>query len=157
MADGAQLSAAQINHLVALYDGEIAFTDQQIGRLMERLRQLGLDDNTLVILTADHGESFAEHDTWFAGSSLYNATTRVPMIVSFPNRLPRQRAMRGPGDERGPGADGAGHDRRADPGRLRGAEPAAADPGAQRRRGSAGVHGAWRTARRWRWRTATGS
>jgi len=96
VADGAQLTAAQINHLVGLYDGEVAFTDQQIGRLMERLRQLGLDDNTLIILTADHGQSFAEHDTWFAGSSLYNATTRVPMIFSFPNRLPRQRVLATP-------------------------------------------------------------
>jgi two-component system sensor histidine kinase BaeS len=93
VADGTQLTAAQINHLVGLYDGEIAFTDQQIGRLMARLGQLGLDDNTLVILTSDHGQSFAEHDTWFAGSSLYNATTRVPMIFSFPNRLPRQRVL----------------------------------------------------------------
>jgi signal transduction histidine kinase/arylsulfatase A-like enzyme len=96
VADGAQLSAAQINHLVGLYDGEIAFTDQQIGRLMERIRQLNLDDNTLVILTGDHGESFAEHDTWFSGSSLYNATTRVPMIISFPNQLPRQRVVAAP-------------------------------------------------------------
>lgn len=96
ISEGTQLSAAQINHLVGLYDGEIAFTDQQIGRLMERLRQLGVDDNTLIILTADHGESFAEHDTWFSGSTLYNATTRVPMIVSFPNRLPRSRAISAP-------------------------------------------------------------
>ncbi|MCC7366924.1 MAG: sulfatase-like hydrolase/transferase [Chloroflexi bacterium] len=94
--DGAQLTAAQINHLVALYDGEIAFTDQQIGRLMARLEQLNLDDNTLIILTGDHGESFAEHDTWFSGSTLYNATTRVPLIVSFPSRLPRQRAVAAP-------------------------------------------------------------
>ncbi|MGE3273231.1 MAG: sulfatase-like hydrolase/transferase, partial [Chloroflexota bacterium] len=94
--DGAQLTAAQINHLVGLYDGEIAFTDQQIGRLMARLTQLGLDDNTLVVLTGDHGQSFAEHDTWFSGSTLYNATTRVPMIISFPNRLPRQRAISAP-------------------------------------------------------------
>jgi arylsulfatase A-like enzyme len=96
IANGAQLSAAQINHLVGLYDGEIAFTDQQIGRLLERLGQLGLDDNTLIILTGDHGESFAEHDTWFSGSTLYNATTRVPMIVTFPNRLPRQRVISAP-------------------------------------------------------------
>ena len=94
--DGAQLSAAQINHLVALYDGEIAFTDQQIGRLMDRLAQLGLDDNTLIVLTGDHGESFAEHDTWFSGSTLYNATTRVPMIVTFPSKLPRQKAIAAP-------------------------------------------------------------
>lgn len=94
--DGAQLSASQINHLVALYDGEIAFTDQQIGRLMARLEQLGLDDNTLVVLTSDHGESFAEHDTWFSGSTLYNASVRVPIIASWPSRLPRQRASSAP-------------------------------------------------------------
>jgi arylsulfatase A-like enzyme len=63
---------------------------------MERLGQLGLDDNTLIILTADHGESFAEHDTWFSGSTLFNATTRVPMIFTFPNRLPRQRVIAAP-------------------------------------------------------------
>jgi arylsulfatase A-like enzyme len=96
IADGAQLSASQINHLVALYDGEIAFTDQQIGRLMERLSQLNLDDNTLIVLTADHGESFAEHDTWFSGTTLFNATTRVPMIVSFPSKLPRSRSIAAP-------------------------------------------------------------
>jgi arylsulfatase A-like enzyme len=96
VADGGQLTAAQINHLVALYDGEIAFTDQQIGRLMARLQQLGLDENTLVVLTSDHGQSFAEHDTWFSGTSLYNATTRVPMIFSWPSRLPRQRVSAAP-------------------------------------------------------------
>ncbi len=94
--EGEQLSAAQINHLVGLYDGEVAFTDQQIGRLLDRLAQLGIDDNTLVILTGDHGESFAEHDTWFSGSTLYNASTRVPMIFRFPNRLPRARTVAAP-------------------------------------------------------------
>jgi arylsulfatase A-like enzyme len=74
----------------------VAFTDQQIGRLLDRLAQLGIDDNTLVILTGDHGESFAEHDTWFSGSTLYNASTRVPMIFRFPNRLPRARAVPAP-------------------------------------------------------------
>ena len=43
-----------------------------------------------------HGESFAEHDTWFSGSTLFNATTRVPLIVSFPNKLPRQRVIAAP-------------------------------------------------------------
>ncbi len=85
---GAQLAAAQINHLVGLYDGEIAFTDQQIGRLLGRLNQLGLASNTLVVLTSDHGQSFAEHDRWFSGSSLYNAEARVPLIVALPGRIP---------------------------------------------------------------------
>ncbi len=85
---GAQLDAAQINHLVGLYNGEVAFTDQQIGRLLGRLGQLGLDRNTLVALTADHGQSFAEHDDWFSGSGLHGAETRVPLIVAMPGRVP---------------------------------------------------------------------
>jgi len=93
---GEQMSAAQINHLVALYDGEIAFTDQQIGRLMHRLDQLGLDDNTLVVVTSDFGQSFAEHGAWFAGSDLHNAETRIPLLVSMPARLPNRRVLGAP-------------------------------------------------------------
>ncbi|MCC6174525.1 MAG: sulfatase-like hydrolase/transferase [Chloroflexi bacterium] len=85
--EGAQMSAAQINHLVALYDGEIAFTDQQIGRLLVRLTQLGLTDNTLIVLTSDQGQSFAEHGSWLAGDNLHSASTHVPLIVSMPSRL----------------------------------------------------------------------
>jgi signal transduction histidine kinase/arylsulfatase A-like enzyme len=85
---GAQLSAAQVNHLTALYHGEVAFTDQQIGRLLSRIRELGLAANTAVALTADHGQSFAEHDSWFGNSALYGAQTRVPLIVSTPGGSP---------------------------------------------------------------------
>ena len=85
---GGAVTAAQINHLVGLYDGEIAFTDQQLGRLLERLDRLGLKDDTLVILTADGGQSFAEHDTWLSGSGLHNAETRVPLIVAGPGVVP---------------------------------------------------------------------
>src|SRR5262249_12242155 len=94
--NGAQFSAAQINHLVGLYDGEIAFTDQQIGRLMARLNQLNVDKNTMVVLTSDYGESFAEHGAWFGGQSLYNATARVPMIVAYPGHLPGQSVVAAP-------------------------------------------------------------
>ena len=94
--DGAQLSAAQINHLVALYDGEIAFTDQQIGRLLTRLDQVGLDSNTMIVLTSDYGQSFAEHGAWFGGTSLYNATARVPIIINYPGHLRGQSVVRAP-------------------------------------------------------------
>jgi signal transduction histidine kinase/arylsulfatase A-like enzyme len=86
--NGAQFTAAQINHLVGLYDAEIAFTDQQIGRLLGRLKELRLDRDTMVVLTADHGQSFAEHDTWFNGSGLFHAETSVPLIVVMPDRVP---------------------------------------------------------------------
>lgn len=93
---GAQLSAAQVNHLVGLYDGEIAFTDQEIGRLVRRLASLGIDRSTVVILTADHGQSFAEHDAWLNGTSLFNAETRVPLLVTYPGRLPDGRLVSAP-------------------------------------------------------------
>ncbi len=71
----------------AQYYGMITLIDEQIGRLMRRMAALGLDQNTLVVLTGDHGQSFAEHTAWFNGSSLYNAETRVPLIMALPGRV----------------------------------------------------------------------
>ncbi len=63
------------------YDGEVAFVDSQIGRLMRGLQSLQLDENTVVVLTADHGESLGEHGEQTHGVLLYDATLRVPLIV----------------------------------------------------------------------------
>jgi arylsulfatase A-like enzyme len=93
---GAQYTAAQINHLVGLYDGEIAFTDQEIGRLLGRLDQFGLAANTLVVLTSDHGQSFAEHDHWLSGESVQSAETRVPLVVAMPGRVPAAAVVSAP-------------------------------------------------------------
>ncbi len=70
------------------YDGEIAFTDQQVGRLLAGLDRLGLAENTLVALTADHGESLGEHGEATHGVLLYDATLRVPLVLRLPARLP---------------------------------------------------------------------
>jgi arylsulfatase A-like enzyme len=76
-------------YLMQNYDAEIRFTDHQIGRLVESLRALGLEENTLIILTSDHGEEFAEHGNLGHGKTCYEETLRVPLILSWPGRLPQ--------------------------------------------------------------------
>ncbi|MFH2000758.1 MAG: sulfatase-like hydrolase/transferase [Planctomycetota bacterium] len=73
---------------VEQYDGEIAYTDQQIGALLQALEAQGNRDATLVILTADHGESLGEHGESGHSVFIYDATIHVPVIVSGPG-IPR--------------------------------------------------------------------
>ncbi|MES1172012.1 MAG: sulfatase [Bacteroidota bacterium] len=75
---------------VDLYDGEIRFTDLHFGRLLERLRSLGLWNNTAVVVTGDHGEGFGEHGVTEHGFDLYAAQTKVPLIVRVPGLPPRR-------------------------------------------------------------------
>jgi arylsulfatase A-like enzyme len=65
------------------YDAEIRFCDRAIGRLLARLKSVGqLDPGDLVIVTADHGEQFYEHDSWGHGTSMFQEELRVPLIVA---------------------------------------------------------------------------
>ena len=76
-----------------LYDGEIRFTDLHVGRLLGRLRELGLWERTAVVVTGDHGEGFGEHGVTEHGFDLYAAQTKVPLIVRVPG-LPARRVER---------------------------------------------------------------
>jgi len=78
---------------IDLYDGEIRFTDNQIGRLFEDLKRRGLWDRTVVIVTGDHGEGFGEHGVDLHGYHLYAPQTKVPFIVKVPGQAPRQPTM----------------------------------------------------------------
>jgi arylsulfatase A-like enzyme len=85
------LDAADIAYLVGLYHEEIAFTDHHVGRLLDGLAALGLADDTLVIVTADHGEEFMRHG-WIGHTlTLHDELIHVPMIWSLPGRLPAGR------------------------------------------------------------------
>jgi arylsulfatase A-like enzyme len=72
-------------NIVNLYDGEIRYTDAKlIGPLMERLKELGLYDSSLIILTSDHGEEFYDHNGWEHGHTLYDELLKVPLIIKLP-------------------------------------------------------------------------
>src|ERR1700756_1489053 len=68
------------------YDGEIAFADAQVGRLLHFLKDKGLYQNTVIVLSGDHGESLGEHGEKTHGFFIYNATMRVPLIIHFPGK-----------------------------------------------------------------------
>jgi arylsulfatase A-like enzyme len=67
-----------------LYDAEIRYADEQLGRLLDFLRQRGLYDDTLVIVTADHGEMLGEHGDWGHNGILFEPLVRVPLVVKRP-------------------------------------------------------------------------
>ncbi len=70
--------------LIDLYDAEIAFNDHHFGRLIERLKELDLYDSSLIVLVADHGEEFLDHDDWEHGNTLFDEQLHVPLIVKLP-------------------------------------------------------------------------
>jgi arylsulfatase A-like enzyme len=72
------------NYLVDNYDREIQFLDEKIGEIFETLKQAGSYEDTIIIITADHGESFGEHDMSLHGMFLYNDNLHVPLIIKYP-------------------------------------------------------------------------
>lgn len=76
------------------YDGEIRYTDAQVGRLRAAIEAAGDTDTTLTVLTADHGESLTEHREVFQhGWFLYDSTLRVPLVFAWPGVLPEGRVV----------------------------------------------------------------
>lgn len=73
------------------YDDAVAYTDHEIGLLLDGLRERGLLDSTLVLVTADHGEALGEGNRWLHGISLHEEQVRVPLIVARPGQ---QQAVR---------------------------------------------------------------
>ena len=72
---------------VAAYDSEIAYADDQIGRLLQTLKDKNLFDNSLIIITADHGENMTDHTKYFRhGGNLFNAALSVPLLIKLPNQ-----------------------------------------------------------------------
>jgi arylsulfatase A-like enzyme/Tfp pilus assembly protein PilF len=74
------------------YDGEIAYVDAQLGRLLDTLERRGSQRETLILVTSDHGESLGEHGESTHAYTLYDAVLRVPLILAGP-RVPRGRVV----------------------------------------------------------------
>lgn len=81
------------NYYIAQYDGAVFNIDAQVGKLTNSLKDLGLDKNTVVILTADHGEMLGEHDMYFYHSGGYEENIKVPLIISFPRLFPQGKVV----------------------------------------------------------------
>ena len=78
------LSHVQMARVRELYEGEVRYVDHQMGRIIQRLKDLNLYQNALVLLLSDHGEEFWEHHGFEHGHALYNEILKVPMIVKLP-------------------------------------------------------------------------
>jgi arylsulfatase len=81
------------DYIVSLYDAEIRHVDEGVARLLEALEQTGAADDTLVILTADHGEVMTRNGIFFDHHGLYEENVRVPLILRLPGRLPAGRRV----------------------------------------------------------------
>jgi len=80
-----KLSEAERQNVISLYDAEIRYTDEKlIGPLIQKLKDTGLYDKTLIVFTSDHGEEFYDHSSWGHGHQLYDESLKVPLIIKFP-------------------------------------------------------------------------
>ena len=76
-------------HPSAPYDAEVAYTDREIGRLLDAVHRLGLYEESVIAITADHGEALGDHGERTHGTFLYDETIRVPLLVRLPGAAAR--------------------------------------------------------------------
>ena len=88
LAWSGQLKRPDIRYLHALYDSEISYTDEHIGRFLDELKRRGLYDDALIIVTSDHGESIVDRpDRWIGHTiNVYGENVNVPLILKLPGR-----------------------------------------------------------------------
>jgi arylsulfatase len=90
-----RISVRDLAHMEALYDGGIAFTDENVGEILQLLQELALSEKTLVIVLSDHGEAFLEHGLIYHGNSLYEEELQAPLIMRLPGVIPAGKRVAG--------------------------------------------------------------
>ena len=81
------LSENDLKYLIAQYDGEIRYVDSQIEKLIAKLESMNILDDSLIIITSDHGDEFFEHGCFHHGFQLYNETIHIPLIFYWKDQL----------------------------------------------------------------------
>ncbi|MBD3370899.1 sulfatase-like hydrolase/transferase [Candidatus Fermentibacteria bacterium] len=79
-----RITVREMHDMMSCYDMEIRYCDRELGRLFAGLRQRGLDENTIIVVVADHGEEFLDHGMMFHGRQFFQETIHVPLIMSGP-------------------------------------------------------------------------
>jgi arylsulfatase A-like enzyme len=98
MPTAAELAAAEVDPDLFVdtehdwYDASIRGMDAEIARVLERLEQLGIDDETLIVFMSDHGEEFLEHGRHFHGNNAYGEMLNVPLMMWWPGVIPAGRS-----------------------------------------------------------------
>jgi arylsulfatase A-like enzyme len=82
-------SLSGVPGLMEKYDYEIAFCDMWLKKLIDAVNELGLADNTAIVIHADHGEAWGEHKVFFHGQDLFDEQLRVPLIIVVPGQKPQ--------------------------------------------------------------------
>jgi arylsulfatase A-like enzyme len=85
----AKMDKRDLDHLLALYDGEIFWTDLHIQKILDKLEAVGELDNTIIAITSDHGTEFFEHGHKGHRQTLFDESIRVPLILHYPESLPQ--------------------------------------------------------------------
>lgn len=84
-----KLAQRDLDHILAIWDGQVRFVSDLVGSLMDTLAKAGLDKDTLVVFTADHGEDLYDHNAYFYhANSLYRSVTHVPLILRQTGAIP---------------------------------------------------------------------
>jgi arylsulfatase A-like enzyme len=90
MTSQQQIGTAEQEHITALYDAQIRSIDQHIQKVLQALQVSGVLQNTIIIVTSDHGEEFWDHGNFEHGHTLYNELLHVPLLISGPGIAPAE-------------------------------------------------------------------
>jgi len=93
--DAIKRGITDIEYVIAQYDGEIRYVDDNVRDLVNMLEDLGIYDETALIITSDHGESLGEHNFYFDHCEVYETTIHVPLIIRYPPMIPRGKRFKG--------------------------------------------------------------
>jgi len=83
------------DYVIAQYDGAVAYMDACIKNIFTALESLGILDDTIVVINADHGETLYDHECWFDHHGIYDVTLRVPLIIRYPRHVPAGLRVKG--------------------------------------------------------------
>jgi len=76
------------DYIIAQYDGAVAYMDSCIANIMATVQMLGIEEETLFVFDADHGETLHDHECWYDHHGIYDCTIRIPLFFYYPGKVP---------------------------------------------------------------------